>query len=177
LAELKVNAALPEIVRAAQNETDAQTKVNLASAATWLGSDEGLKMLTDICRNETISAFVRIDAARHALDKQDHSCFPALVELMRSTAEPDERISALSLASQIKPKTEQEEQIVLASALDSLHDQDIRIKLQACEALRWIDDPSAIPPLRKAIYDEQEEAVRQEMRSTLSYIEKGSAKR
>lgn len=170
LAEMKVGAALPEILRATQDEKDPQTQVNLAAAATWLGSEEGLKTLIGICRNQAASPFVRIAAARYVFDKQDHSCFPALVELMRPSA-GRARIGALSLASQIKPKTEQELQIVVASALDALRDPELGIRFQACEALRWINDPSAIPPLRKAIDDEQDEVVRQQMKYSLTYLE------
>jgi HEAT repeat protein len=171
LAELKLTSALPEIVRAAKNENDAQTQVNMASAATWLGSDEGLQILTSICKNSTVPAFVRVRAAQSVFDKQDHSCFPSLVEMMRPIAETDTRIYALELASQIKNKTQQEARIVLTSAVDALQDQDIRMRLQACEALRWLKDPQAVQPLRKAIDLEREEAVGQQMKSTLNYLE------
>jgi HEAT repeat protein len=110
LAELKFTSALPDILRAAETEHDAQTQVTIASAATWMGSDQSLQLLIGICRNPAVSAYVRLDAARHVFDKQDHSCFPALVEMMRPPEETGLRISALSLGSQIKPKTEQEAQ-------------------------------------------------------------------
>ena len=45
LAEMKVTDALPQIVRAAQDERDIRTQVNIAAAATWLGSDQGLLIL------------------------------------------------------------------------------------------------------------------------------------
>jgi HEAT repeat protein len=169
---LKLTSALPEIVYAAKNENDAQTQVNMASAATWLGSDEGLQILTNICKNSTVPAFVRVRAAQSLFDKQDHSCFPALVEMMRPITETDARIYALELASQIKDKTEQEARIVLTSALDALQDQDVRMRLQACEALRWLKDPQAVQRLRKAIDLEREDVVRQRMKSSLTYLEK-----
>jgi HEAT repeat protein len=172
LAELKMTAALPEIVRAAQTEIDALTQVNIAAAATWLGSDQGLQILTSVCRNQTISAYVRITAARNAFDKQDHSCFPSLIELMRPDAEPEERIDALSAASQIKSKTPQEVQAVLESALVALRDKNAMVKLRACEALRWINDPSSLQPLQRAIDDERDESVRQQMKSSLDFLER-----
>lgn len=171
LAELKLISAVPEIVHAAKNENDTRTQVNMASAATWLGSDEGLQILTSICKNSTVPAFVRVRAAQSVFDKQDHSCFSALVEMMRPIAGTDARIYALELASQIKHTTEQETQIVLTSAVDALQDQDVRMRLQACAALRWLKDPQAVQPLRKAIDREREEAVGQQMKSTLKYIE------
>jgi HEAT repeat protein len=172
LAALKITSALPEIVRAAQTEIDGQTQVNIAAAATWLGSDQGLQLLTSICRDQRVAADVRISAARNAFDKQDHSCLPSLVELMRPGAEPGVRTMALSVASQLKPKTPQEAQLVLDSALLALMDQDAMVKLQACDALRWLRDPRSVEPLRKAINEEREEAVRQQMEFSLRYLER-----
>jgi HEAT repeat protein len=90
---------------------------------------------------------------------------------MRSAEEPDDRIGALSLASQIEARTEQETQTVLALALSALADQDIRVRRQACESLRWIHDRRALPPLQKTIGLEQEETARQEMKSALHYLD------
>jgi HEAT repeat protein len=95
--------------------------------------------------------------------------------MMRPVAETDARIGALELTSQIKRKTEEETRIVLASALEALQDQDIRMRLHACEALRWLKDSQAVQPLRKAIDVEREEVVRQQMKSTLDFIEKEHA--
>ena len=172
LAGLKLTSALPEIVYAAKNENDLQTQVNIASAATWLDSDEGLQILTSICKDSTVSAFVRVRAAQSVFDKQDHSCFPALAEIMRPISETDARVYALEIASQIKHKTEQEAQIVLTSAVDALQDQNIRMRLHACQVLRLLKDPQAVQPLRRAIDVEREEAVREQMKSTLNYLEK-----
>jgi HEAT repeat protein len=171
LAELKIKTALPDIVRAAEWEKDPLTQVNIAAAAVWLGSEEGLEILTNICANPAATASVRTAAARNVFHEQNHACFPALVEIMRSAEEPEDRIGALSLASQIEARTEQETQTVLALALSALADQDIRVRLQACGSLRWIHDRRALPPLQKAIGLEQEEIVRQEMKSALHYLE------
>jgi HEAT repeat protein len=175
LAEIKATAALPDIIRAAQDERDALTQVNIAAAATWMGSAEGLQMLKNICADPKQSAYVRIHAAGNVFDKQDHACFPALVEMMRPTAETDARIGALERASQIRPKTEQESKLVLSLALEALADQDIRIRLEACDALRWLNDPAAIAPLRRLMENEREEAVRSQMESSLNYLLKAQS--
>jgi HEAT repeat protein len=172
LAGLKLTSALPEIVYAAKNENDLQTQVNIAAAATWLNSDEGLQILTSICRDSTVSAFVRVRAARSVFDKNDHSCFSALVEIMRPISETDARIYALEAASQIKHKTQQEAQIILTWAVDALQDQNIRLRLHACQAIRLLKDPQAVQPLRRATDVEREEAVREQMKSSLNYLEK-----
>jgi hypothetical protein len=169
LYELKITDALPDIVRAAEAELDPLTQVNIASAATWMGSVEGLHILKIVCDNSAIPPYVRINAARNVFDKQDRSCFPALIELMSST-EPDARILALNLASQLQPKTEQETAQVLSFALQALQDKELRLRLEASQDLRWLRNPTAIEPLRKALEEEQETAVRSQMQSTLDFL-------
>jgi hypothetical protein len=127
--------------------------------------------LKNICVNPAVSAYVRIDAARHVFDEQDDFCFQSLVEVISLSSETDERISALSLASQIRPKMEAEEKTVLRLALNALDDQDIRLRLQACDALRWIDHANAIDPLRRAAAREREATVREQIVSVPSFLQ------
>lgn len=170
LAEMKAFDALPYIIQAAQVERDARTQVNIAAAASWLGSAEGLAMLKSICRDSSVSAYVRLDAARNVFFERDHSCFSELVEMMQPTSEADVRIGALELASQIKPKREGESNVVLSVALEALKDQDLRVRLHASQAIRWLNDAAAIPDLRNAIEQETEEVVRSQMESDLQYL-------
>lgn len=58
LYELKITGALPDIVRAAEAELDPLTQVNIASAATWMGSEEGLYILKIVCDNSAIPPYV-----------------------------------------------------------------------------------------------------------------------
>ncbi len=76
LAEEKVASALPMILRAAEEEKDPQTRLNLAKAATWMGSADGAEMLKDICGDRNLSSWVRLNAARDLFDRQDHSFAP-----------------------------------------------------------------------------------------------------
>ncbi len=135
----KVSSALPMIVRAAQEERDPQTKVNIASAATWMGSDEGMWMPKVACGDRSYSSWVRVGAARGVFDRGDHGCFPALVELVRS-ADRGARVEALSAISQIHDKTEQETKAVESLASDALVDSDVGVRLEAGGALRWMTD-------------------------------------
>lgn len=173
LAEMKVSDALPYIIQAAQDERDPQTQVNIAAAASWLGSAEGLTMLRSVCRDSNLSAYLRLDAISNVFFARDHSCFPELVEMMQQTSETDVRIGALSLASQIEQKTENESNVVLSVALEALKDQDLRIRLYASEALRWMNATTAIPALRRAIGQETEDVVRQQMESDLKFLLEG----
>lgn len=176
LAELKFTPDLPDIIAAARTESDPLTQVNIAAAATWLGSDEGLQIITGDCRNQALPPAVRIVAARNAFDKQDHTCFSSLIDLMRPEADRGARIEAMSTASQIKPKTAQEAQLVLDSLLLAINDRDLGIKLEACDDLRRLDDPRALDPLRRAIGEEQDKELKQQMQSSLTYLERSHPK-
>ena len=171
LAELKIDSALPEIIRAAHSEADPLTQVNIAAAATWLRSEDGLHLLTAICADANKPAFIRIDAARNAFDRHDHTCFPALVELMRSSPDQDTIIGVISLTSQLKPLTAEEAQIVVGWASTALHDPDTGIRLAAVDVFRWTKDPRGLAPLRAALPGEREEIVRSEIQYVLNMLE------
>ncbi len=171
LAERKDTEALPMIVRAAQQERDGQTRLNLASAATWMGSPNGLLLVKDLCNDRSQSSWIRTNAARTAFERHDHDCFPALVEMMRS-GETGARIEAMSAASQIHSMTDVERKTVLELSAAALADPDVGMRLQASQALRWLNREEGMVPLRKAIARESEESVRSQMEADLKYLSK-----
>lgn len=170
LAELKATDSLPEIMHAAEIEQDALTQVNIAAAATWLGSSEALNLLKRVCGDPTLPPYARLNAARNVFDKGDHACFRAVADMMLPSAAPDSRIGALYLLSQLHDKTEEESRSVLRLLVVALSDPDIRVRLETCQGLRWLNDPEAITPLRNALANEREEVVRTQMQSTLDSL-------
>lgn len=134
-----------------------------------MDSKEGLNILKTVCNNSAASFYIRIDAARNVFFRQDHSCFPTLVELM-SSPEPEARIGALNIASQIHDKTNQETPQVQSMVLQALQDQNLRVRLEVCEVIRWLNNPAFIQPLRDALEKEHEEVVRSPMQSTLDLL-------
>ena len=171
LAEQKVLAALPAILRAAEEETDPQTRVNIASAATWMGSAEGVQMLKAACADRSYAAWIRLWAARGVFERGDHGCFPAVTQMIRGE-DAAGRMEALSEASQIQPMTDEERKTVLSLAVAALEDADITVRLEACEALRWMKDATAVGPLRRAMEMEREEVVRSRMAETVAELVK-----
>ncbi len=166
-----MTAALPAIVRAAEEEKDPQTKVNIASAATWMGSADGVRILKVACEDRSYSAWIRLSAARGVFDRGDHSCFHAVVEMIES-ADAGARVEALSSASQIRSKTDQELKAVLSLAVGALSDSDIGVRLEACEALRGTENWAAIHALQRAMERERDEVVRSQMAATLASLSK-----
>jgi HEAT repeat protein len=172
LAEQKATDSLPEILRAVAAELDERTKMNIAAAATWLGSSEGLRLLKEMCLDTTLDFSVRQNAARNVFDKGDHACFRAVADMMLPSASPDSRIGALYLLSQLHDKTEEEAVVVLHLAVGMLTDADLRVRMESCEGLRWLNMPEAIAPLHNALAKEREDIVRQRMESTLDFLGK-----
>ncbi|NYF51228.1 HEAT repeat domain-containing protein [Tunturiibacter gelidoferens] len=172
LAEWKATDSLPEILRAGAAERNEPTKVNIAAAATWLGSSEGLGLLKEMCLDQTLDFYVRQNAARNVFDKRDHACFRAVADMMLPSASPDSRIGALYLLSQLNDRTEEETGVVLNLLVGMLTDADLRVRLESCEGLRWLKRPEAIAPLRNALANEREDIVRQRMESTLDFLGK-----
>ena len=165
-AELKATDSL----RAAEIEQDTLTKVNIAAAATWLGSQDGLNMLKRVCADSTLPPYARQNAARNVFDKGDHACFSAVADMMLPSADPGTRIGALYLLSQLHDRTEDESKRVLQLLVASLTDPDLRMRLETCQGLRWLSKPEAITPLRNALATEREEIVRTQMQSTLNSL-------
>ncbi|MGA3318919.1 MAG: HEAT repeat domain-containing protein [Candidatus Korobacteraceae bacterium] len=175
LAEMKVTKALPEIVRAAESETDGLTQVNIAAAATWLGSEQGLSLLKGICAERTKPGYVRVAAARNVFKVQDHICFLSLVDMIDRGTDTEGRIEGLGLLAQVSPKADYKEKEALRLALKALQDPEVIVRLQACEAIKWIGDPRAIPPLQEALGHEQEEVVRDRIAAVLKFL-RGNAR-
>jgi len=172
LAELKATDSLPEIMHAAAIEQDPLTRMNIAAAATWLGSSEARHMLESMCGDATLPPNVRQHAARNLFDRGDHSCFRSVADMMLPSQDPGTRLVAFDLLSQLHNKTQDESKRVFQSLVTALGDPDIRIRLDACLGLRWLNDPEAIAPLRNALASEREEVVRAQIQSTLGALAK-----
>jgi HEAT repeat protein len=170
LAEMKVTDALPQIVQAAESEQDGLTRVNIASAATSLGSEQALSILKGLCAEGTMPGYVRVAAAQSVFRMGDHNCFLTLADMVEFGTDTEGRIEGLALLAQVKPKTDKEEKIALNLALGALQDPQVMVRLQACDAVRWIGDPKAIAPLQAALDHEQEEVVRNRIAVVLKFL-------
>ena len=170
LAEMKAVDTIPEIMRAAEAEKEGLTQVNIAAAATWMGSSEGLGLLKKLCREPSLSPYARQNAARTIFDKGDHACFTEIADMIRPSFDTGTRIGALYLLSQLHDRTEEETKLVLARLVVALSDPESRMRLEACQGLRWLHDAGAVAPLRAAIVNEHEEFTRTEMQSVLEFL-------
>lgn len=170
LAEMKAAVAIPFIIQALRKESDPQTRMNLASAAMWLGSTEGREELETICKDPNMTSTIRLRAARNTFDDNDHTCLPDVISMMRNGNDVDGQIGALEAASQFKARTSAESQEILRSTLDALDSPNVRVRLEVANSIRWLKDPAAVSRLRQAILHESDDAVRTQLASALNVL-------
>ena len=70
LAASDDHPALKYMITAFQDERDPQVQVNIAGAASWLGSNIAIQQLKNICRDVNQPSTARLDAARYISNKQ-----------------------------------------------------------------------------------------------------------
>ena len=167
LFEMKAEDSLPQILQAMRNERDGATKVNLASAAAYLGAKEGTTALEGICHDSSEHDWVRTDAARHLFDLHDRACLPDLWKLMVSGNVSYTRVAAISLVSQLLDRTASESAQVERSTLEALDDSDAYLRGYAAITLGDLRDTTAIPYLRMAIQVEKEDTIKSQMETSL----------
>lgn len=167
LFEMKADDSLPQILQAMRDERDGATKVNLASAAAYLGGKDGTVALEGICHDSSEHDWVRTDAARHLFDLNDRACLPDLWKLMESGNESDTRIAAINLVFQLKDRTASESAQIERLTLEALDDRDTHLRLYAVITLGDLRDTTAIPYLRMAIQVEKEDIIRSQMETSL----------
>jgi HEAT repeat protein len=170
LAEQKDSRVLPFIIASADDERDTLTRINIASAAVWLGSSEGERILKRTCGDINIPTYLRVTSAGNMSEQDTHGCLPGLLATIWPGAQSDDKISVLSFASQFYPRTPEETTSVLSKAMNALDDDDIGVRLIAVQALRSLNEPASIPGLREAIEREREDGIRSEEQSCLRYL-------
>jgi HEAT repeat protein len=170
LVEMKATDTLPQILQAMRDEKDGRTKVNLASASAYLGSQEGIGVMEGICHDSSEHGWVRTDAARHLLDLHNRACLPDLWQLMDSGGEAGTRISAINLVEGLHDRTASESAQLLRFTLEALNAPEINLRLFAASTLAGLKDTAAIPYLRSAIQVEKEDIVRAQMETSLGRL-------
>jgi HEAT repeat protein len=166
LAAMDNHPALKQIVQAIVNERDPQVQVNLAGAASWLGSQRGIAQLEQSCRDINVPSLARLDAARYISNKQLPTCFPAVREIAQNDQDAAVRVEAILAAASYWGQTEGAEQI----AVRALGDVDASVRIQAADALRRLRATKDIVPLEIAGKNEGDETAREHMREAVRLL-------
>jgi HEAT repeat protein len=167
LAAADDHTALKFMITAFQDERDPQVQVNIAGAATWLGSNIAIEQLKTICRDVNQPSTTRLDAARYISNKQLSDCFPAVREIARNDQDANARVLAITAAVNYHGQSDGAEKI----AVQALNDIDPTVRVTAVDSLRSLRATDAIPALQSSLQSEGDETAREHLRETLRVLQ------
>jgi len=163
LAAMDDHPALTAILDALDAEPDPQVQVNLAGAATWLGSNRALDRLQRLCQNLNVPSTTRLDAARYVSNKELPTCFSAVEQIEQAEQDASIRVLALQAAVIYRGQGDRAQ----ALAVLALADRDPTVRIAAVEALRLLRATGAVDALGRALQVEGDDTVREHMRSAI----------
>lgn len=158
--------ALPQIMRALNDERDPQVQVNIAGAASWLGSKHALDQLQLLCQDVNVPPTARLDAARYVSHKQLPTCFSAITDVERTSEDPAVRVLALITAASYHGQAEKAQTL----ATTALADLDPTVRVQAADSLRSLHATTAIEALNRALQAETDDTAREHIREAVRVL-------
>lgn len=167
LAASDDHAALKYMITAFQDERDPQVQVNIAGAATWLGSNLAIEQLKNICRDLNQPSAARLDAARYISNKQLSDCFPTVRDIARNDQDAAVRVLAITTALYYRGQSDGAEKI----AVQALNDIDPTVRVTAADSLRSLRATDTIPALQSSLQSEGDEIAREHIRETLRVLQ------
>jgi hypothetical protein len=172
LAATDDHPSLTAILVAMNAESDFQVQVNLAGAASWLGSNRALNQLERLCQNLNVSSTSRLDAARYVSNKELPSCFSSVEQIEQGEQDPSIRILALQTAVNYRGQGSKAQ----ALAVSAVTDRDPTVRIAAVDSLRSLHAFSALGALHQALESESDDTVREHVRETIRDLERTEAK-
>jgi HEAT repeat protein len=166
LAATDDRPALAAILDALEMEIDLQVQVNLAGAATWLGSQRALDRLQRLCQNLNVPSTVRLDAARYVANKELSSCYPAVEQIAQTDHDASARVLAIIAAVSYRGQSDKAQ----ALAVSALSDSDPTVRIAAADALRFQHATGALDALRHALEIDGDDTVRQYLREAIHIL-------
>jgi HEAT repeat protein len=178
LAEDKAVDAIPAIEAALVAERVPRNRVNIAVALGLLGSKSGHDELKKVCADEDFPSEFRLYAVRYVFDlgiENDEGCLHAAEEIVQlvdsENRSVDNRVTARELLARFRNLTSEEAQTVFDLVLHGLNDPEPTVRMGASSALATLGDRDAIPYLKAAIADEQDENIRFVLETNLTKLQ------
>ncbi len=167
LAAADDHPALKYMITAFQDERDPQVQVNIAGAATWLGSNIAVEQLKTICKDVNQPSTARLDAARYISHRQLPDCFPAVRQIARDDQDATVRVLAIIAAVNYRGQSDGAQKI----AVQALTDIDPTVRITATDSLRSMRVTDAIPALQSGLQSEGDETAREHLREALRVLQ------
>jgi HEAT repeat protein len=167
LAEDKVVGAVPAIEVGLAAETVPRDRANIALALGLLGDPSGHEELKRMCADENFSSESRLDAVRYTFDLgggKDEDCLHATKDIAKLVdagyRSVGNRVTAFELLARFRNLPSEESQSVFDLLLHGLNDPNPYVRMQASSAFARLGDQNAIPYLKAAISQEDDENIR-----------------
>lgn len=167
LAAMDDHPALPKITLAMNAEGDPQVKVNLAGAATWLGSQRALDQLQLICQDVYVPSLTRLDAARYVSHKELATCFAAVEDIERLDRDPSIRVQAILSAATYRGQSGR----AAALATSALTDLFPEVRVAAADALRDLHATGSLGELNRALQVDADDTAREHIRGAIRALQ------
>jgi HEAT repeat protein len=172
LADDGAKDAIPSLIEALRAETVPLNRVNIATSLALLGDERGLATLKGICNDPGVSGYVRMDAARHVLDRHDDYCRDAVIRELQSGDDPDGLINAMHLTFRFARLSEDDSRRIFDLVVKALSDQTPGVRMAASNTLGRLGNVAAIPHLHEALAKEEVDGCRLEMQMDLERLQK-----
>ena len=178
LAEDKVINAVPAIKEALAAETVPRDRVNLALTLGLLGHPSGPDELKRMCADENFPPEFRLYAVRYMFDlgtEKDEGCLHAAEDAAKMVDSGNRsvgyRVTAFELLVRFRTLTSEESQSVFDLVLHGLNDPDPFVRMGASSAFATLGDRNAIPYLKAAIAQEEDENIRSVLKINLKKLQ------
>lgn len=171
LAAMDDHPALTAILIALEAESDLQVQVNLAGAATWLGSRRALDRLQLLCQNLNVPSTARLDAARYVSNKELPTCYSAVEQIEQTETDASIRVQAIVTAVNYRGQGDKAQNL----AISALADLDPTVRIAAADALRFLHATSAVDALAHTLQNEGDDTAREHLRDAIRALGRASA--
>lgn len=173
LAAMDDHPALKRIIRAMEDERDPQVQVNLAGAASWLGSRVAVKQLESSCKDVNVASLIRLDAARYVSNQQLATCFPAVRQIEQTDQDAAVRVQAIVAATGYWGQSDGAAKL----AVQALTDLDPSVRIAAADSLRVLEATKSIGALKSALQNEGDDTAREHLREAIRVLQAGDGDR
>ncbi|NJL28541.1 MAG: HEAT repeat domain-containing protein [Thermoanaerobaculia bacterium] len=167
LSDDDAKEAIPDLKKALAADKGWMNKINIGVALAWLGDASGLAALRETCRSAE-PKYLRIFAARYLIEKDDTTCFDALLEILTKT-DIDAKVGALGLLPRYKA-THDYQQKSSKYIVAALADKSGHVQKAAISAVGSLGNEIAIPALEAAANQESDEDMRAALHAEIARL-------
>lgn len=170
LGSMRNEASVVPITKALTEERDPEARFDMASALVLLDSKVGNRVLTQVCDDTSLPQDRRLQAASRLVDAGDLSCLSSVTNVLETTTDPSNKISALLTLKRIGAVPASIGPEIQKTLLASLRDRAPSVRQFAADCIAALDSSAAVPALEGAVSAEPDETTRAHMEELLKTL-------